>query len=191
MGTNNFLYNNTSRCYAIFSEDEDFDTTEMIIEDLKYSKEELLKVYKKNGKFILENIDFTSEYGWEENGNRNFEGRIIGRGIFYKEINFKDYTYCFKKTIDIILRNGYYKGACFDYSIETELQVFQPSGSWDYYDIENEKLPHGLIQYQLTNYNDKFSNASVYLEKLFSKCSQKLVPICQFNNGETVYSQVA
>lgn len=103
----------------------------------------------------LEKIGFDSCDRWDR--NRNYEGKIIAEwSVYDKNEN--------KKSIEVVVRSGYYEGANIDYVIEDD------------------------GYYEETKANEKKIASKINrLEKILRKNGTEMLKVGQFSNGEAVY----
>jgi hypothetical protein len=182
MGASNFYYKNAKRLYPLFTDLSDDES-----EWFDYS-EECQNLAEHIDEIVsLDRVD-NEDYG----NDRNYEAKRLGHKSISRE--FGDVS--IEVSIIVLIRIGYYEGACLDYEIEVfengSEQDLDGIGNW--YGYGTSRMSAGLCAIQEQNATkwaqkqvDVLSNE---LEEAFSKITQPYELIGRASNGETFYKKV-
>lgn len=191
MSTPNFCKHEASNYYAIcISEETQNDN--IYVDELKdYIAFEVESMAKKYGYYTDE-----KEF-YETRINRSYGGSyIISIG---KHETIADFTISIE--CNIIISNGYYSGAIFDYITEVQFEGYEYGDkkyfdeNFDYKDLNivSEHSTEKLEGYAKTV--KRFVSSAIpelheRIEKIFETyCERKLIKTAQFSNGEAWYNE--
>lgn len=194
MATNNFHYENASKCYAVLmsetytSIDEDGNQVEELASYDAFDYYSLIDEIRHDMMDLRKSIPNLSFYkdGSDRHELRSYPSAIIG--TLSKSERFLGVDV--EVEITSVIRSGYYDGACLDYCY-----TFRFDGHSDYQDaletyvsdmhsdaeIETNKR---LAEDFLRHWTDVLSDE---LEKIFSSYSSPLTKVATASNGETFY----
>lgn len=162
MGASNFCYNNTSKLYVFAMNDEDSDPFgyDDAIDNVRCAISKMNGFQKGWGKFPT-----YRSYPEYIIGTVSSDESIAGRNI--------------SVLVTVLARSGYYHGACFDYHFWIEV---------DGCECEMEEI----IDAQAIEWIEKTRDGFVFgIELVFDMyCSDKLMVLGTFSNGETLYKSV-
>ena len=170
MGTSNFHYKNTSKCYAVLMNDEDgYPAQEYEIDDLKHNVFEDVKEAFGTVDSKPPRVDDSRSYpAISIVGVRKW--LQLDSPQKYEDEAYADlYFTCF-------IRSGYYEGGCLDYDVKVEV---------DGYETEV-----GMIKSEWrTMIEAEIETIGNQLEKIFERYSIPLTRVGTFSNGETIYTR--
>jgi len=198
MGTNNFYNRNASKVFAVLMNKEQFvldengeeteETEEVPVEDYDIEFfDEYLQEKLSESKF---ETWIPTKTTWEEDSNRNFEGRILGELSIVK--NYGDVE--IKVEIQAICRAGYYEGANLDW----ELKYYIDGNNVDMEYIEEEFIYQSGMNAGLKAIQSKKAYKwletqgeliTEEMERIFTEVSMPLIKVAQFSNGEAIYEK--
>lgn len=198
MGTNNFYNRNASKVYAVLMDkeqnvlddegNETEETEEVPVEDydIKFFDEYL---QEKIGQSKFESW-IPKSTTWEEDSNRNFEGRVMGELSIDK--NYGDVE--IKVEIQAICRNGYYEGANLDWN----LNFYVDGNSSELDEIKEDFIYNSYLNAGLKSiisaHAEKWASQAEdelvsEMERIFTEVSMPLIKVAQFSNGEAIYKK--
>jgi hypothetical protein len=181
MGTSNFYYKNARALYPLFT-GMDEDEAEMFD-------------YTEEVQNIAEHIDELFSLDIVENermdDDRNFPSRSLGRKTIGKY--FGDVSVGVR--ITIIIRAGYYEGACLDYEIDfMDVDTYDSVDAvqnWFEYNVSDMNAGMCAIQERnarkwLSDQADKMADD---IEAVFAKIATPYRLVGRASNGETFYEK--
>jgi hypothetical protein len=182
MGTSNFHYRNTSKCYAVLMNDEDGNPAQDYeIDDLKYN------VYEDVKETSLKFIGLPNNIGvYFDVNNKTRVDALRGYPAFpivgvrkWLQLDspqkYEDEAYA-TLTFICVIRSGYYEGGCLDYDVKVEV---------DGYETEL-----GMIKSEWrTIIEAEIKRVGNQLEQIFERYSIPLTRVGTFSNGETIYTR--
>lgn len=183
MGASNFYYKNANRLYPVFTDMDDAER-----EWFDYSEECLNLAEYIDDEIVFDSIE-NEPRGYE----RNYPERLLG----YKDVSktFGDVTV--EVRLSVIIRAGYYDGACLDYefyyfadSIDSE-SIDDVASDW--YEYTDTRMNAGMCAIQQRNAEKWLSKAEAMLtdqiESAFAKVTTPYDRIGTASNGETFYKK--
>lgn len=181
MGTSNFYYRNAKALYPLFTGmDEDEAKMFDYVEESQSIAEHIDEL------FNLDIVEFE-----RHDDDRNFPARSLGRKTIGKY--FGDISVGIEVTI--ILRAGYYEGACLDYEfrymdVDVYNSVDEVTAWYDYTDTE---MNAGMCAIQERNarkwLEEQKDKLTEEIESVFAKITTPYRCIGRASNGETFYEK--
>lgn len=198
MGTNNFHYRNTSKCFSALMSYEspiiDEDGNETAETETRYPESWEYDEFIEQIADALENIpnvDFY-KYGNDKHELRSFCSHVIGQ--VYTRKHYKDFT--IEVNILCVTRAGYYDGICLDFTPtfciegdEVEEGEMDFESELSYVDNMSEKRAAYLAPLVQKWAEKEMERLKKEVEKVFEENTTPLVLVAQFSNGEAMYKE--
>lgn len=186
MGTSNFHRVNASKIYAVLM-------NQPADEDGEYYAPEQWEIDEFVG-FLRELLGEVQDADFYPDGKdpyelRSFPSRVIGKII--TESTFAGGLIRAEIVVTVVMRSGYYEGACLDWHITKSIDGDEYDdvseydvGNNDFPEIEAESAQFAIIEW----FSDEEERLIEFVEQVFTQVSNPMEVVATFSNGETIYN---
>lgn len=183
MGTSNFHRVHASKIYAVLM-------NQPADEDGEYYAPEQWEIDEFVG-FLRELLGEVQDADFYPDGKdpyelRSFPSRVIGKII--TESTFAGGLIGAEIVVTVVMRSGYYEGACLDWHVNELVGGEDTNGEFDISDYGLTYEEMGIAKFDIEHWAEgEYKRLTAFVEKVFADVSNPMEVVATFSNGETIY----
>ncbi len=177
MGTSNFHYRSTTKCYAVLMNAEDFQyeyecLRDNLKDEFKNKFGQSVSWHWRSPRTYMNppDVDYLRSYPAQSIVSVRTSLQLDD------ENKYEDETYADFEFVCIV-RSGYYEGACLDYDVKLTVDGFETDVDL----IKNEQWRKEI--------ECEIETVGMKIESIFERFSTPLRRVATFSNGETIYEK--